>query len=126
MLRKCGLGDNSGGNRPGDGDSPAGKEKLGQFEKEKHSITPPVLIASIPEDTPGPSTAIVDQEVEDEEEERQRGQRSRQRKRDRDEELLDLLKEDLRFQREAEERRAQESSERMERLFSILERIADK
>ena len=40
--------------------------------------------------------------------------------------LLDLLKEDLRFQREAEERRAQESRERMERLFSILERIADK
>ena len=94
-------------------------EVLGQ----KHSITPPVLIASI-EDTPGPSTAVVDQELEDEEEERQREQRSRQRKRDRDEEL-DLLKEDLRFQREAEERRAKESSERMERLFSLLERIAD-
>ncbi|CAL8237499.1 unnamed protein product [Boreogadus saida] len=89
-------------------------EVLGQ----KHSITPPVLIASIPENTPGPSTAV----VEEKEEERQRGPQSRQRKR----ELLDLLKEDLRFQREAEERRAQESRERMERLFSILERIADK
>ncbi|CAL8239153.1 unnamed protein product [Gadus morhua 'NCC'] len=54
-------------------------EVLGQ----RHSITPPVLIASMPEDTPGPSTAVVDQEVEDEEEERQRGPRSRQRKRKR-------------------------------------------
>ncbi|CAL8301368.1 unnamed protein product [Gadus morhua 'NCC'] len=52
-------------------------EVLGQ----RHSTNPPVLIASIPENTPGPSTAstaVVDQEVEDkdQEEERQRGPRS--------------------------------------------------
>ncbi|CAL8378181.1 unnamed protein product [Boreogadus saida] len=46
-------------------------EVLGQ----RHSTNPPVLIASIPENTPGPSTVVVDQEVEDkdQEEERQRG-----------------------------------------------------
>ena len=59
-------------------------EVLGQ----RHSTNPPVLIASIPENTPGPSTAstaVVDQEVEDkdQEEERQRGPRSRKRKRER-------------------------------------------
>ncbi|CAL8325934.1 unnamed protein product [Arctogadus glacialis] len=51
---------------------------------QRHSTNPPVLIASIPENTPGPSTAstaVVDQEVEDkdQEEERQRGPRSRKR-----------------------------------------------
>ena len=54
---------------------------------QRHSTNPPVLIASIPENTPGPSTAstaVVDQEVEDKdlEEERQRGPRSRKRDRD--------------------------------------------
>ncbi|CAL8255358.1 unnamed protein product [Boreogadus saida] len=57
-------------------------EVLGQ----RHSTNPPVLIASIPENTPGPSTAVVDQEVEDkdQEEERQRGPRSRKRDREED------------------------------------------
>ena len=86
----------------------------------RHSTNPPVLIASIPENTPGPSTAstaVVDQEVEDkdQEEERQRGPRSR--KRDREEDMFQLIKEDMRLQREAEERRAQESRERMDRFF---------
>ncbi|CAL8371542.1 unnamed protein product [Gadus morhua 'NCC'] len=58
---------------------------------QRHSTNPPVLIASIPENTPGPSTAstaVVDQEVEDkdQEEERQRGPRSR--KRDREENMF--------------------------------------
>ncbi|CAL8237216.1 unnamed protein product [Boreogadus saida] len=37
----------------------------------------------------------------------------------------ELIKEDMRLQREAEERRAHESRERMDR-FSILERLVDK
>ncbi|CAL8255429.1 unnamed protein product [Boreogadus saida] len=37
----------------------------------------------------------------------------------------ELIKEDMRLQREAEERRAQESRERMDRFFSILERLVD-
>ena len=55
---------------------------------QRHSTNPPVLIASIPENTPGPSRAVVDQEVEDkdQEEERQRGPRSR--KRDREEDMF--------------------------------------
>lgn len=39
-------------------------EVLGQ----RPSIKPPVLIASIPDDTPGPSAAVGDQEERDEEE----------------------------------------------------------
>uniref|UniRef100_A0A8C5CD28 Myb/SANT-like DNA-binding domain-containing protein n=1 Tax=Gadus morhua TaxID=8049 RepID=A0A8C5CD28_GADMO len=95
-------------------------EVLGQ----RHSTNPPVLIASIHENTPGPSTAVVDQEVEDQDEEERR--RPRSRKRDREEEMFQLIKEYMRLNREAEERRAQESRERMDRLFSILERLVDK
>lgn len=36
--------------------------------QERHSTTHPVLIASIPEDTPRPHTAVGDQEEEEEEE----------------------------------------------------------
>ena len=91
----------------------------------RHSTNPPVLIASIPEDTPGPSTAVVDLEVEEKDEEESRSRR-KSRKRDREGEMFELIKEDMRLNREAEERRAQESRERMDRFFSILERIADK
>ena len=107
-------------------------EVLGQ----RHSTNPPVLIASIPEDTPGPSAprAVVGQENENEdededeegEEEEEERRRSRKRKGDKDDVFLQLIKEDMRLQREAEERRAQEGKERMERLFSILERLVDK
>ncbi|CAL8361420.1 unnamed protein product [Boreogadus saida] len=38
----------------------------------------------------------------------------------------ELIKEDMRLQREAEERRAHESREIMDRFFSILERLVDK
>ncbi|CAL8237561.1 unnamed protein product [Boreogadus saida] len=102
-------------------------EVLGQ----RHSTNAPVLIASIPENTPGPSTAVVDQEVEDKDQEEERQPRSR--KRDREEDMFQLLKEDMRLQREAEERRAQaeerranESREKMDRFFSILERLVEK
>jgi hypothetical protein len=41
--------------------------------------------------------------------------------------MFQLIKEDMRLQRgEAEERKAQESRERMDRFFSILERLVDK
>ncbi|KAK0145344.1 hypothetical protein N1851_015765 [Merluccius polli] len=73
-------------------------EVLGQ----RHSTTPPVLIASVPKDTPGPSTVVDDQE-EAEEESQPRPERRKQRRED------ELIKEDMRLQREAEERRAQES-----------------
>lgn len=98
-------------------------EVLGQ----RPSICPPVLIASIPMDTPGPSAAVSDQEEREEEErEGDRQPAAKKRRRDSDQELLDLIREDMRQQREAEERRAQESRERMDRLFSILERWVPK
>ncbi|KAK2889078.1 hypothetical protein Q8A67_014453 [Cirrhinus molitorella] len=58
------------------------------------SICPPVLIASIPMDTPGPSAAVSDQE-EREEEERERDSQPavKRRRRDSDQELLDLIRE---------------------------------
>ena len=55
-------------------------EVLGQ----RGSTNPPVLIASIPEGTPGPSTEVVDQEVV------RQPASSRQRKRDIEDELLDI------------------------------------
>ncbi|KAL1276268.1 hypothetical protein QQF64_035891 [Cirrhinus molitorella] len=98
-------------------------EVLGQ----RPSICPPVLIASIPMDTPGPSAAVSNQEEREEEErERDRQPAAKKRRRDSDQELLDLIREDMRQQREAEERRAQESRERMDRLFFILERSVPK
>ncbi|MEQ2241800.1 hypothetical protein ILYODFUR_029065, partial [Ilyodon furcidens] len=75
-------------------------EVLGQ----RPSTTPPVLIASIPEDTPGPSGAVGNQMEKEDSEPAGRGQK---RKRDRDEEMI---REDMRAQR-------------MDRLFSILERM---
>ncbi|XP_073335830.1 uncharacterized protein [Pagrus major] len=89
-------------------------EVLGQ----RPSIAPPVLIASLPEDTPGPS-GVVEQEEDEDEEESQPGQR---RKRRREDDLLTLVREDMRLQREAEER----SSARMDRLLSLLERLAER
>ncbi len=55
----------------------------------------PVLIASTPEDTPGPSTAVDDLEEEEEEE-----SQPEPVKRKREDELLQLIKEDMRLQRE--------------------------
>ncbi|XP_061593271.1 uncharacterized protein LOC133457907 [Cololabis saira] len=108
---------------------------MDELLRQRPSVAPPVaplfLIASIPEDTPGPSAAVGDQEEEEEEEEDESrpmpaAAAGRKRRRDREDELLHLLKEDMRFQRETEERRAQESRERMDRLFSLLERFVDK
>ncbi|XP_034066409.1 uncharacterized protein LOC117542692 [Gymnodraco acuticeps] len=96
---------------------------------------PPGLIASIKEDNPGPSTAQEGQRGrgdEDEEEkykddtERQRGGGGGTKKREREDPFLNLLREDLLYQREAEERRAAEARERFERFFALLERFAPK
>ncbi|MEQ2231397.1 hypothetical protein ILYODFUR_039182, partial [Ilyodon furcidens] len=82
-------------------------EVLGQ----RPSTTPPVLIASIPEDTPGPS-GVVGNHME--KEDREPAGRGQKRKTDRYEEMMELIREDMRVQRETEEKRAQ----RMDRLFS--------
>ncbi|XDV11877.1 hypothetical protein PO909_000679 [Leuciscus waleckii] len=69
-------------------------EVLGQ----RHSTNPPVLIASIPEDTPGsssPAPAPAPPPA---------GAPAR-RKRDYEEEMLNLIREDMALQREAEERK---------------------
>ncbi|KAK0137027.1 hypothetical protein N1851_026788 [Merluccius polli] len=92
-------------------------------------LLPPVLIASIPEDTPGPSATVGDQQgggEEEEEEELEESQPGPKRKRKREDDLLSLMREDMKLQREAEERREKESKERMEKLFSLLEKIVNK
>ncbi|KAJ0003891.1 hypothetical protein NQD34_010105 [Periophthalmus magnuspinnatus] len=117
--------------------------------RQRPSINPPVLIASIPDDTPGPSTARQEQEEEEEKEEddggddngedeeedeeqptpqqpqpRGRGPAAQKRKRDSD--FVQLYREDLRRQWEQDEREAEERRERFERLFGLLEKLVDK
>ncbi|KAK0140308.1 hypothetical protein N1851_022783 [Merluccius polli] len=120
---------------PGTGEGTSGKptaadwpwfvlmdEALGQ----RPSIAPPVLIASIPEDTPGPSAVgdqqgggDEDEEEEEEEEELEESQPGPKRKRRRrEDDLLSLMKEDLKMQREAEERREKESKDRTDSSLS--------
>ncbi|XP_013865204.1 uncharacterized protein LOC106518452 [Austrofundulus limnaeus] len=122
---------------PGSGEGVAGKPTVETWPwfvltdealRRKPSMKPPVLLSSIPDDRPGPSTAVGSQQAEDEEDERTTGPpaRKRPRRNGRDDELIDLIKEDIRLQREAEERRAQEGREYMDRLFSLLETIAKK
>uniref|UniRef100_A0A1A8EL49 Myb/SANT-like DNA-binding domain-containing protein n=1 Tax=Nothobranchius korthausae TaxID=1143690 RepID=A0A1A8EL49_9TELE len=90
-------------------------EVLGQ----RPSTMPPVLIASIPGDTPGPSAAV-SKTGERERGGSQPGSSSRRRRRD--DELLDLIREDMRLQREAEERRERW----MERFLALMERMIEK
>ena len=97
-------------------------EVLGQ----RPSSAPTVITASVPEDTLGPSAAAGDQEEKDDDDEEEKSQPEPRRKRRREDELIQLLKEDKRLQREAEERRDRESRERMERLFSLLETTANR
>ncbi|KAL3968249.1 RalBP1-associated Eps domain-containing protein [Sarotherodon galilaeus] len=123
---------------PGSGEGVSGKPTaatwpwfalMDEVIGQRPSIRPPVLLSTLPEDTPGPSSAVGDQNVAEsdtDEGESQPTTTARKRKRDRDEELLNLIREDMQQQREAEERRAQESRERMDRLFSILERLIPK
>ncbi|KAF3858991.1 hypothetical protein F7725_021390 [Dissostichus mawsoni] len=92
-------------------------EILGQ----RPSICPPVLISSIPDDTPRPSSAVGDQEDEEDEDQVEAGPSRPKRKRK--DGLMDLIREDMKQQREAEERRTQESRENLNRLFSLLEKL---
>ncbi|XP_041848113.1 uncharacterized protein LOC121644312 [Melanotaenia boesemani] len=118
---------------PGTGEGVAGKptaatwpwfvlmdEVLGQ----RPSSNPPVLIASIEEDRPGPSSAVGSQSVEEVREDPVAGRGRRKRKAA--DQFVDLIREDMRLQREAEERREAESRERMDRLFSLLEKFVNK
>ncbi|KAK9969110.1 hypothetical protein ABG768_027311 [Culter alburnus] len=75
-------------------------EVLGQ----RHSNNSPVLISSIPEDTPGPSSAVDDQDEEE----------PATFKRKREDELIELIREEITFQQETEQRSAQEHRERIE------------
>ncbi|CAI5660731.1 hypothetical protein ACER0C_001957 [Sarotherodon galilaeus] len=123
---------------PGSGEGVSGKPTaatwpwfalMDEVIGQRPSIRPPVLLSTLREDTPGPSSAVGDRngaESDTDEGESQPTTSARKRKRDRDGELLNLIREDMQQQREAEERRAQESRERMDRLFSILERLIPK
>uniref|UniRef100_A0AAV2K2L3 Uncharacterized protein n=1 Tax=Knipowitschia caucasica TaxID=637954 RepID=A0AAV2K2L3_KNICA len=91
-------------------------EVLGQ----KPSINPPVLIASIPDARPGPSQAREQEPEQEEEEPEAEQQRGTGRNRKRESELVELYREDLRMQREEDERRAQEKSANFDRLFGLL------
>ncbi|CAI5669853.1 unnamed protein product [Oreochromis niloticus] len=95
-------------------------EVLGQ----RASTRPPVLIASIQGDTPGPSTAVgtQGQDVERQEDEAQLEAPPEKTKRDREDEVLELIKEDMRLQREIEDRRAG----RMDRIITLLEKVVEK
>jgi len=102
-------------------------EVLGQ----SYSINPPVLIASIPEDRPGLSSAVGAHGEEEEPPPPAAAPAppppaAARRKRDYEEEFLQLMREDMALQREAEERRAQDSREWMDRLFALLERMVEK
>ncbi|XP_035771371.1 uncharacterized protein LOC118455725 [Neolamprologus brichardi] len=105
---------------PGSGEGVSGKPTaatwpwyalMDEVIGQRPSIRPPVLLSTLPEDTPGPSSAVAT---------------DNSKEGDRDDKLLNLIREDMQQQREAEERRAQESKERMDRLFSILERLIPK
>lgn len=60
--------------------------------------------------------------MEQQEDETQLEARPEKRKRDREDEVLALIKEDMRLQREIEERRA----EQMDRLICLLEKVVEK
>lgn len=59
------------------------------------------------------------------EDKEQRGRRKR-RRREREDPFLTLLKEDIKYQREADERRAAETREQANGFFALLERLAEK
>ena len=98
-------------------------EALGQSA----AVSPPCLIASIQDENPGPSTAQVGQKGREDEEEKEKGDTERRggtKKREREDPYLDLLREDILYQREADEKRAAEARERSEKFLAVLERFA--
>ena len=92
---------------------------------EAFHCAPPVLIASIPEETPGPSAAAADQAVVVEDEEEDESRPGPPKKWKREDKLISLIREDMRLQRETEARREWESAACMERLFSLLEKMSE-
>ncbi|XP_026000429.1 uncharacterized protein LOC113007746 [Astatotilapia calliptera] len=108
---------------PGSGEGVSGKPTaatwpwfglMDEVMGQRPSIRPPVLISSLPEDTPGPSTAVGDQSEMEEETDEEGGQPAatgRKRRRDRQDELLELIKEDMQYQREAEERTGEQGQD---------------
>ncbi|XP_055073748.1 uncharacterized protein [Misgurnus anguillicaudatus] len=85
-----------------------------------HVTSCPIVNGS--EETPGPSSAVEGQREDDP------AVPDRKRKRGREDivELLELIKENMRCQREVEDRRARESRERMDTLFTLLEKLIEK
>uniref|UniRef100_A0AAV2J9W4 Uncharacterized protein n=1 Tax=Knipowitschia caucasica TaxID=637954 RepID=A0AAV2J9W4_KNICA len=98
---------------------------MDEVSGQKPSINPPVLIASIPDARPGPSQAREQEPEQEEEEPESEQQRGTGRKRKRESELVKLYREDLRMQREEDERRAQERSANFDRLFGLLEKLIE-
>lgn len=90
--------------------------------KPRPSTTPPALIAAIPENTPGPNAALGDWEDRDEGENKRGSQppTGRKRQRDRDDNWWTSWGSKVR------QRRAQESREIKDRLFSVLKRLVPK
>lgn len=92
-------------------------EVLGQSA----SVSPPVLISSIQEDKAGTSSNVLEEEgTETTDKTESRGKKTRRCMEDY---FLSLLKEDIAYQREAEERREREAGERNERFFSLFEKF---
>ncbi|XP_033934350.1 uncharacterized protein [Pseudochaenichthys georgianus] len=111
---------------PGSGEGVGGKPtaatwpwfvQMDEILGQRPSICPPVLISSIPEDTPRPSSAVGDQEEDEEEDQVEAGPSRPKRKRN--DGLMDLIREDMKQQRE-------ENRENLNRLFSLLEKFVDK
>lgn len=98
-------------------------EMLGQ----RPSISPPVLISSLPDDEPQPGCSFVEPTQDAEQQERAGIDQSQTKKRkNKSDPLLELLKEDMARQKEWEERRDAEDRARSDRLFNLLEKFIDK
>ncbi|KAG9267191.1 hypothetical protein AMEX_G19879 [Astyanax mexicanus] len=77
----------------------------------RHSIVPPVLVASMHDGEPCSSPAVAPPEA---------GKAGRKRS------VLELLEEDMRKEEEREEKRMKAAEERAERYFSLFEKLIDK
>lgn len=77
---------------------------------QRPSIRPPVLLSTLPEDTPGPGSAVGDQNVAEsdtDEGDSQPPTTARKRKRNRGDELLNLIREDMQQQRGRQRKNAE-------------------
>lgn len=104
---------------PGSGEGVSGKPTaatwpwyalMDEVIGQRPSIRPPVLLSTLPEDTPGPSSAVGDQNIAEsdtDEGDSQPPTTARKRKRDRDDELLNLIREDMQQQRGRQRKNAE-------------------